>query len=108
MENSKYKIRYLPLFEDDLNEIVEYISVKLESSQTANNLVDVVEKAILNRLSAPVAFEPYYSKRDRKNLYYRIYVKNFVVYYVVIEEEDESIMEVRRILYNKRDIVNII
>ena len=68
------------------------------------NLVEKVENAILERLNYPLAFEPFKSSRKRKNPYYRIYVENFVVYYVVIED----IMEVRRILYKGRDSSKII
>ena len=47
------------------------------------------------------AFEPYYSMKERRYPYYRIYVKNFIIYYVVIDDEgDDKIMEVRRFLYN--------
>lgn len=50
------------------------------------------------------AFEPYESLRERQHLYYRIYVGNFVVFYVVIDEgEAGKVMEVRRFLYNKQD-----
>lgn len=36
--------------------------------------------------------------------YYRIYVKNYIVYYVVIDDkESDKIMEVRRFLYNKQN-----
>ena len=35
---------------------------------------------------------------------YRIYVKNFIVFYVVIKDEGSvPIMEVRRFLYNKKN-----
>lgn len=44
-------------------------------------------------------YEPCYSVYDREHEYYRIYVKNYVVYYVVIG----NVMEVRRIVYGKRD-----
>ena len=39
--------------------------------------------------------------------YYRIYVKNYLVYYVVIDDENpDKIMEVRRFLYNKQNQKN--
>ena len=39
--------------------------------------------------------------------YYRIYVKNYIVYYVVIDDENpDKIMEVRRFLYNKQNQKN--
>ena len=36
--------------------------------------------------------------------YYRIYVGNYTIYYVVIED----VMEVRRILYSKRNMEQIL
>lgn len=96
----KYKLRFLPLFESDLEEIVDYISDNLKNPQAAYLLVDEIEKAIKQRLACPESFEPYPSAKERKYPYYRIYVKNFIIYYVVINDEDEEfhIMEVRRIL----------
>ncbi len=65
MADSKYDLRYLPLFYDDL--------------------------------------------KERRYRYYRIYVKNFVVYYVVIDDEGpRKIMEVRRFLYNKQNYEQLI
>lgn len=95
-----YKLRYLPLFEQDLIKTVNYIKYVLESPDAALHLVNDVEAAILKRLLNPLAFEPYYSTKKRKYPYYRIYVKNYVVYYVVIDD----IMEVRRLLHGSRDI----
>ena len=105
MANEKYKLRYLPLFYEDLEQKVVYISEKLHNIQAANDLIDAVEKAILERLPVAESFEPYYSLKDRKHPYYRIYVKNFVIYYVVIDDESEGkIMEIRRFLYKRQDV----
>ncbi len=51
-----YKLRYLPLFYEDLQEKMLYIARQLQNSQAANDLLDAVEKAILERLSSPEAF----------------------------------------------------
>jgi len=105
MVEKNYKVRFLPLFEWDLAEITDYISYNLKNPQAAYLLVDEIEKAIGDRLACPESFEPYPSTRDRKYPYYRIYVKNFIIYYVVIDDEDDAFktMEVRRILYSKSD-----
>ena len=50
MPNSKYKLRYLPLFYEDLNEKVEYIAFEKLNPTAATMLVDAVEAAILERL----------------------------------------------------------
>ena len=99
MANPKYILCYLPLFEEDLIQAANYISNVLKNPTAAINLVDDVEKAILERLENPLAFEPYRSARQRIYPYYRIYFKNYVVYYVVID----NVMEVRRFLYGGRD-----
>ena len=110
MVERKYKIRLLPLFEWDLAQITDYISYNLENPQAAYLLVDEIENAIIERLECPESFEQYPSSKNRKYPYYRIYVKNFIIYYVIIDDENDEfkMMEVRRILYNKRDNRNLI
>ena len=98
-----YELRYLPLFYDDLNRVVKYVSESLQNPEAANRLIDAVEKAILERAPYAESFEPFHSNRKRKAPYYRIYVGNFIVYYVVLQENGISIMEVRRFLYRKQN-----
>lgn len=100
MEGKKYKLRYLPLFERDLREAAEYIANVLDSPDAAMRLIDSAEKAILERLNCPEAFEKYNSAKKRKHPYYRIKVGNYIIFYVVIDD----IMEVRRFIYGARDI----
>ncbi len=104
MENKTYNLTFLPLFEEDLNKIVDYITNNLNNPSAAHKLVNDVEHAILERLYAPTSFAKYFSKKEREYPYYRIYVRNFSIFYVVID----NTMEVRRILYNKRNIDDIL
>lgn len=104
MEDRKYAVRFLPLFEEDLNDIIDYITYRLKNPAAARHLVDEVEGAILKRSDCAESFEPYSSEKERRYPYYRIYVSNYVVYYVVIDD----VMEVRRILYNKRDAKHLV
>ena len=106
--DNEYELRYLPLFYEDMYEKVTYIREKLLNPEAADNLIDAVEKAILDRLPNCESFEPYHSVKEREYPYYRIYVKNFIVYYVVIHMDDRKIMEVRRFLYNRQDRDRII
>lgn len=99
MENKSYKLRYLPLFEQDLLSTANYIANVLKNEDAALHLIDDVESAILERLDNPTSFEPYHSVKKREHPYYRIYVRNYVVYYVVIDD----VMEVRRLMYGARD-----
>ena len=95
-----YELQYLPLFYDDLLATVKYLSEALHNPKAANKLIDDVENAILDRLPNAEAFEPFHSLKERRYPYYRIYVNNYIVYYVVIEHR---IMEVRRFLYVGRN-----
>ena len=79
MANTKYKLRYLPLFYKDLEEKIVYIAEELHNEKAANDLLDEVEAAILERQPVAESFEPYRSLRERRYPYYRIYVKNFGV-----------------------------
>mgnify|MGYP000458210247 FL=1 len=95
----KYEIKYLPLFYKDLDQITDYIMYKLNNEIAANNFVNELEKEINKRAYNPVSYEKYISIRKRKYTYYKIYVKNYTVFYTV----KDNIMEVRRILYSKRN-----
>ena len=92
----KYKLRYLPLFEQDLVQTVNYIINVLKNPDAAEKLVNDVEAVISERLNSPLAFEHHPSVKKRKHPYYRIYIRNYVVV--------EDVMEVRRFLYGARDI----
>lgn len=100
MNKQTYKLTFLPLFEDDLLEITNYITNTLQNPSAAHRLVDDVELAIIKRLEMPLSYAPYQSSKLRKHPYYRINVRYFSVFYVVIDDT----MEVRRLLYSKRNI----
>ena len=109
MFSKKYRLSYLPLFYDDLDEKVTYIAEKLKNPKAANDLLDKVESAIMERLPMAESFEPYHSVRERRYSYYRIYVDNYIVYYVVIDDDPHDlVMEVRRFLYNGQNRDNMV
>ena len=85
MDRRHYELRILPLFEEQLSETVFYISERLKNPIAADNFIDAVEAAIYERLQAPE-------------------VKNYFVFYVVIG----NVMEVRALVYNRRDLSKII
>lgn len=104
MPKVKYDLRYLPLFYDELNQDVSYIAIKLKNPDAASDLLDDVESAIMKRLKdGPESFEQVYSHKSRKHPYYRIYVRNYIIYYVVLEEHGRKIMEVRRFIHSLED-----
>ena len=104
MKQEKYKLEYNDNFINDLVEITNYITYDLSNSIAADNLLDDIETSITNRLQHPVGFRKYASKNNVEEVYYKIHVKNFTVFYVVIED----IMECRRIIYSRRDLENLV
>ena len=109
MFSKKYRLSYLPLFYEDLDEKVTYIAEKLKNPKAANDLLDKVESAIMERLPVAESFEPYHSVRVRRYSYYRIYVDNYIIYYVVIDDDpNDLVMEVRRFLYNGQNRDNMV
>ena len=107
MDNN-YELSYLPLFYEDMYEKISYIRDKLLNPGAAEDLINAVEAAILERLPSCESFEPYHSSKEREYPYYRIYVKNYIVFYVVIPIKGKKIMEVRRFLYKGQDRDNIV
>lgn len=61
--------------------------------------MDEVRVAIQKWLPFAESYELFPSRAERSFVYYRIYVNHYIIFYVV----DGDIMEVRRILYGKRD-----
>ena len=84
MDGKHYKLRILPLFEEDLNEIVDYLCIRLQNPIAAEDFVAAVETAIRERLSCAEAFEPYHSERDRRYPISRIQVKIYTILYALI------------------------
>lgn len=103
MSKKQYSLRYLPLFWDDLNDAVTYISRVLKNPQAAGRLLDNVEAGILKHLENPTFATVYKGRRDRQTPYYWFAVGNYMVFYVV----EDDVMEVRRFLYGARDLTKV-
>ena len=96
---NEYIVKALPLFDSDVYEAVNYIANTLKNPQAAANLADSIETAIKKRLNAPASFEPVvFPEIDQ--VYYRIYVGNYIIYYVVYD----NVVELHRMIYSARNI----
>lgn len=61
MINDNYQLRYLPLFFDDVNSVISYIKNELLNPKAANDMIDAIEDAILERLPVCESYEPFHS-----------------------------------------------
>lgn len=101
---AKFELRYSPLFYEDLDKITDYLLFELKNELAAKTLVNNVEAAIKKRLSNPLSTTPYQSVGSRPHLYRRIMVDNYLVFYIVVDNN----MIIRRMLYGRRDIDRIL
>ncbi|MCI8366303.1 MAG: type II toxin-antitoxin system RelE/ParE family toxin [Eggerthellaceae bacterium] len=102
--HGQYRLRYLPLFWDDLNSAVSYIADVLEAPETAERLLDSVEAQILKRLSNPTIAPVYKTTRERPLPYYWFEVGSYMAFYVVIDD----VVEMRRFIYGARDLTRML
>ena len=101
---ASFKLRYSPLFYDDLDKITNYILLDLKNEAAARTLIHDIEVAIKKCLDNPSQVSLYPSMNRRKYEYRRILVGSYLVFYVVIEHT----MIVRRLLYGRRDLDKIL
>ena len=100
----RYKLSYLPLFWDDLNEAVSYINDVLAATEAAERLIDATEAGILAHAENPTIATIYKTTRERPLPYYWFEVGNYMVFYVVFDDA----MEIRRFLYGARDLTRML
>ena len=103
MDNN-FDLEYLPLFEQDLSDVRDYIEKTLQNPTAALKLINDTEKAIQKRLKNPLGYKPYNSIKNRKQSYYTIRIRNYTVFYVIVG----NVMEVRRFVYSRRNLPDII
>ena len=104
MANNKYTIKYTETFVNQFKHIMQYFTDKLQNRIAAENFYKEVITEIEKRRENPKSFEIYKSTKQRESDYYRIYVKNYTIFYVV----NDNIMEIRRILYSRRNFKNLL
>ena len=98
------EIKYLPSFNQDLDAIVEYITYMLEAPRAASNLLDELEKSINNLKFFPLAHRLYRPIKPISTEYRVLTVKNYLIFYVVLEDT----IEIHRIIYKKRNLSQLI
>ena len=97
MLDDRFTLEYSPQFYEEISDAIRYITFKLRNPEAAQRLRDDAERAVLDRFDAPLAFAPYYNDETTGDVYYRINVRNFAIFYVVIGQ----VMEVRWFRYSR-------
>ena len=100
----QYRLQYLPLFWDDLEQAVFYVRDVLKNPAAAERLLNRTEEAILEHAKTPPMAQIYRTTRSRPQPYYWFAVGNYMVFYVVFDD----VMEVRRFIYGARDLTKML
>lgn len=99
-----YRIRYLPIAQKDLQDIVLYILENLKSLKAAMDFIDSLDESILRLKQYPYSCKLYQLKEPLELEYRFLSVKNYLVFYIVTE----NTVEIHRIIYAKMDIEKVI
>ncbi|MCL2152125.1 MAG: type II toxin-antitoxin system RelE/ParE family toxin [Oscillospiraceae bacterium] len=104
MEN--YEINITEPAENDLRDIAKHIFNQLNAPTTAQNMIQMIKAAIAKLKTMPLAHPPVRDDRLAALGYRVLFVKNYIVFYVI--NEKEKAIDVDRILYGRRDWRNIL
>ncbi len=102
----EYKIIFTREFENDLDNVISYISNKLFSPIAAKNIYKQIKEKINNLNDSPFIYPVYHDEKlSNKGLRY-IVISNYLMFYTVNESGKEVIM--LRFLYGKRNLTDIL
>jgi len=105
MEKNKiYQLKYLPIARRDLQDLVDYIAYDLEVPEVALKMLPTLETEILSLQENPFRGSIYSSSRKSNCQYRKIFVKNYVIFYLIFE----NIVEIQRVFYNGRNMNKLI
>ena len=103
---AEFKVHYTDKSEEDLDEILNYISVDLSNPIAAMSFLDEFEKTIDRARLFPESGSPVNNPYVKTEGLRKLYVKNYTVFYFP-DMINESIV-ILRIIYSHRDIASII
>lgn len=96
-----YKLEYLPVAQQDLIDIVRYISQKLQNPDAAERLAVEMVEAAEKILDFPYANSAYQPIRPLKHEYRKVLVQNYLIFYWI--DEKTKTVTVARVMHAKMD-----
>lgn len=102
----KYRVDISEPAEDDLRDIVQYISAQLSVPMTAMKMMEAIEEALAKLADMPHGYPVLRDDRLASMGYRRVDVKNYTAFFTI--NEKEKVVDVERILYARRDWANLL
>ena len=103
---AKYRVDISEPAEDDLRDIVRYISAQLSVPMTAMKMIEAIEEALSKLSDMPYGYPVLRDDRLASMGYRRVDVKNYTAFFTI--NEKEKVVDVERILYARRDWANLL
>ncbi|MCW3491705.1 type II toxin-antitoxin system RelE/ParE family toxin [Dethiobacter alkaliphilus] len=98
---AKYRVDISETAENDLRDIVRYISAQLSAPMTAIKMMDTMNEAIAGLALMPQKCSFVTDERLAMLRYRKLPVKNYIVFFTI--NEKSKVVDVERILYTRRD-----
>ena len=102
---NKYKFAFTPLAEQDIDSVLEYISVNLQNKKAANGMLDKLEKTIERVCLLPYGFPDckiYFIPDDTIR---HVNIDNYVMIYGIDDENRQ--INILRFRYAKMDLAGV-
>ena len=96
-----YDVIYLPSAKQELEEIIEYISIELKAPEAALNFINAVNDMVQRLTDMPYRHPIYHSRFRLNNEIRFVPVKNYNVFYKV--DEEHKTVKIHSIIYQRRD-----
>ncbi|WP_373484074.1 type II toxin-antitoxin system RelE/ParE family toxin [Acetobacterium sp.] len=92
--------------QNDLRDMIRYISSQLSAPMTAMNMMDTIEEALLGLSEMPQKCPAVRDDRLASMGYRKLLIKNDVAFFTI--DEQSHVVNVERILYARRDWLRIL
>ena len=102
----QYRVDVSEVAENDLNDIVFYITSQFSASVTALHMMTLLEEAMASLAEMPRRFSLLNDERLSQMSYRKLAVKNYLVFFSI--DEQNKVVDVERILYARRDWLRIL
>lgn len=102
---NKFRIKFTPAAEDDLDEIFRYITEQLSAPKAADHLLEEIEAHIMQMQDFPYSGSLVADEILAGKGYRKLVVKNYIVFHLIDENEEQVV--IIRILYGARRFEDI-
>ena len=102
----QYRVDVSEVAENDLEDIVRYIASQFSAPVTALRMMDLFEVAMASLTEMPQRFSLLNDERLSQMGYRKLAVNNYLVFFSI--DEQSKVVDVERILYARRDWLQIL